>query len=109
MGGLNREVPRFSFFFTIMSNEISGTGINVSMKGIGFLTEKELVPASEVPFKIEVKLPSDGVCVIEGLGSLIYSRKKEEINMFMSGFEFIELTEESKRNISLLIEEIEKG
>jgi 8-amino-7-oxononanoate synthase len=103
---INRKVPRYEISFEIVSNVIIGTGINISQKGLAFLTSEEMVPAYDIPFKINLQnyIYSQKNYQIQGTGNLLYSKKDPRHQAYyINGFEFTRLNRES-RDILLNLE-----
>lgn len=107
-----RTGTRFVLKFHILSNEIEGDGINISHGGFGFLTDEEIVPADDIPFKAELEYDKykNQKFLLQGKGRLLFSTLTQSNNKecYYNGFEFIELTEESKKTISKLLEAMKK-
>lgn len=108
---IKRKVPRFDIHFSILSNKIEGMGINISQKGLGFLTEDELVPSENIPFTTEIKgyIFSTKSYLLKGRARLLYSKKtKKQRGLFYNGFEFMKLDDCSNDNLLDLLEDIRK-
>ncbi|MCK4798409.1 MAG: aminotransferase class I/II-fold pyridoxal phosphate-dependent enzyme [Spirochaetes bacterium] len=106
---IKRRVPRFDINFTISSNNIKGKGINISQTGLGFLTDQELIPAEDIPFKTEIKgyIFSDKTYPVKGKARLLYSiLTKTHRELFYNGFEFIKLDNKSKEKLYELLNDI---
>lgn len=109
MRDIKRKVPRFIINFKISSNNLEGKGINISNKGIAFLTTEEIIPADNIPFNLEIRgfVFSDKIYEIKGTGRLLYSSKsKKNFAYYYNGFEFITLEKESEDAIFELFEDI---
>lgn len=108
---MKRKAPRFDISFELSANQEEGKGINISQKGLGFLTTHELMPAESIPFNTEIKgyIFSQKSYRISGSGRLLYSiRYKENTEFFYNGFEFITLDEGSNEKLMDLLEDIRK-
>ena len=106
---IKRKVPRFKVQFKILSNNLEGQGINISQKGLGFLTEEEIVPADKIPFQTEIKgyIFSSKVYAIKGWGKLLYSKQTPEYgDLFYNGFQFCELEPASRDQLIELLSDI---
>ncbi|MCG8570594.1 MAG: aminotransferase class I/II-fold pyridoxal phosphate-dependent enzyme [Spirochaetes bacterium] len=106
---IQRKAPRFNVEFEIFSNTLEAQGINISLKGIGFLTSEEMVPAADIPFNTDVKgfVFSNKTYHLEGFGNLLYSRlSSKHRNVFYNGFQFAELTKKSEDNLIELMQDI---
>jgi|GEM_PF-4597947 len=111
MDDARRKFFRFNANFNISSNEICGEGLNISKNGFGVLTDYELIPAENVPFKIEIK-KSDIISnnyIIKGWARLLFSKEsKENFNKYYNGFEFIKLEGDSENSLNNILNEITK-
>jgi glycine C-acetyltransferase len=106
---IKRKVPRFKVQFKILSNHLEGQGINISQKGLGFLTEEEIVPADHIPFHTEIKgyIFSNKIYTINGWGRLLYSKQTTEYgDLFYNGFEFNELDAQSGEHLIEFLSDI---
>jgi glycine C-acetyltransferase len=106
---IKRKVPRFRVQFKILSNHLEGQGINISQKGIGFLTEEEIVPADKIPFETEIKgyIFSNKTYTIRGWGKLLFSKQTTEYgDLFYNGFQFNELDQSSHDSLIELLSDI---
>jgi len=86
-------------------------GTNISQKGIGFITEEEVVPADEIPFETIVKgyIFSNKTYSIKGIGNILYSKKINDIEAYYhNGLEFTKLDFDSQDNLFDLLEDIRK-
>ncbi len=101
---LQRKAPRFNCEFEILSNNIKAVGLNISLKGFGFLTTTEIVAADEIPFVITIVINGVSSYTLEGVGNILFSNKKDE-NRFYGGFEFLQLTGQSKENLITILSE----
>lgn len=109
MFDLKRSIPRFEVNFDISANNITGKGLNISLKGLGLLTDEELIPAHDIPFKAEVKgfIFSNKVYKIEGVGNLLYSKKSKEYeSLYYNGFEFTKFIGNGEDSLLELISDI---
>jgi len=109
MRDLHRKVPRFNINFKLSSNNLEGKGINISQKGLAFLTTDEIIPADDIPFDLEIKgyIFSDKIYTIKGMGRLLYSTKsRSDSAYYHNGFEFISLEAGSRDSIFELFEDI---
>ncbi len=109
MDDIRRRFSRFEVRFKIFSNDIEGDGLNISKKGLGVLTDEEIIPAEEIPFEIIVKkegnLKKD--YKISGIARLLFSIKSKTYNgRYYNGFEFIEFQEEGKNELQDLINQL---
>lgn len=102
---IKREAPRFLIDFDILSNNIRGAGVNISLKGIGFLTPDEIVPADNIPFRVHIKekFLNNREFIFEGSGNILYSERSRKYEGFYCGFEFVELTGRSRENLLTLL------
>ncbi|HBD93800.1 MAG: hypothetical protein A2015_00845 [Spirochaetes bacterium GWF1_31_7] len=99
---VQRKAPRFNCEFEILSNNIKGIGLNLSLKGFGFLTTTEIIAADEIPFVITIVINGISSYTLEGIGNILFSNKKDD-NGFYGGFEFLELTGQSKENLLTIL------
>ncbi|MEW5818003.1 MAG: aminotransferase class I/II-fold pyridoxal phosphate-dependent enzyme, partial [Spirochaetota bacterium] len=104
---IKRKVPRFDITFMLQSNAITGKGVNISQKGVGFLVDEELVPAANIPFStvIEGFIFSKKTYTLKGVGKLLFSNPAG-VKGYYNGFEFAELDQKSKENLLELLDDI---
>ncbi|HPO50560.1 MAG TPA: aminotransferase class I/II-fold pyridoxal phosphate-dependent enzyme [Spirochaetota bacterium] len=106
---IKRKAPRFPIDFSFSSNRVEAKGINISQKGIGFVTEEELVPAVGIPFKTQIRgfIFSDKIYSICGVGNVVYSQKNNPNDAFYhNGLEFTNLDDKSSENLFELLKDI---
>lgn len=101
-----REVPRFRVNFKLKSNLIKGKGLDISSKGIGFLTKEEIIPADNIPFKIMIKKPFFKNYKIVGIGDLIYSNKISDGNNYRTAIKFKKLNDKSYSVLEKVLKKI---
>jgi 8-amino-7-oxononanoate synthase len=106
---IKRRTPRFNVKFTLHSNDMQGTGVNLSQNGLGFLTNEEIIPAEAIPFDAEIKgfIFSTATYRIKGTARILYSRPtRYGEGLYYNGLEFIDLDPESRQNLFDLLTDI---
>jgi hypothetical protein len=109
MNDPRRRFLRFNINFIIYSNDIKGEGLNISKKGLGVLTDEEIIPAEEIPFEISLEKSSiiKKNYKIKGMARLLFSIPSKTFkNKYYNGFEFIELSDDNKNKLFDLLKEL---